>query len=366
QYKPAALCAAGFAIFSVFGLAAFAWLNPYFDIHFMLSHAAGSVGDSRNWGQVMFQLLKAVFYLSPLLFASLVFVRREDWIRLRPFALYLGFGFLFYIVLFDFSQAALDKYLMFAIVPLCALAGTALANVFKEQALFRPGKVVSLCALCVAALVSVEFLHQTAVPLYPKTEWFGRVMHLQWNVLTPFNGGNGPIGLYVSFLFIALSFVMSFGAAALGYFRKEWRPVAAALLITVGLVYNGVFAEELFFGKIHGSVAAATWAATEFIGASPDIRQVMTFNDTGAYELSKLGKYAGRFYAAPQFEDGHRVKFSEFSATGGSYLVVEFPLLYDGFYKEYFSKCARIFESVQKDVTAHVYSCAKNPVTHSI
>jgi hypothetical protein len=355
-------CGAAFAALSAAGLAFFAWADPYFSVHFMLSHAgaAGGVGSGgRNWGQVAFQGLKAVFYLSPLLFALLALLRRADISKLRPMAIYLSFGFVFYFILFDFSQAALDKYLMFAIVPLSALCAAALAR-FGESGEGAAGRrAVTVSIIVAIALSALNLLPRLAVPLYPKSEWFGRVIHLHWNVLTPFNGGSGPIGFYISFMFIGLSFIAALAAGISGRFAPRLRAGLLAFIVVSGVSYNLVFSEELFWGGINGSVRQATEQALSFIARSPDVSQVLTFNDTGAYELSKMGKYAGRFYATPQFEEGHNKRFLEFSAAGGRYLVVEFPLLYDGFYKEYFAKCRALFETKSGDVPAHVYSCGK-------
>ena len=130
-------------------------------------------------------------------------------------------------------------------------------------------------------------------------------------------------------------------------------------LIIIGLSYNLVFAEEFLFGKINGSAPKALREAVSFIGNSPQIKNVLTYNDTGNYELSKIHKYAGRIYATPQSEDGYRKRFAEHIAnSGGYFLVVDIPRLSPkSFYGEFFAKCKIEFQSSDRKIEAKVYSC---------
>ena len=354
-------------------------LYPAFSISFMLGHANQFAGaGGRNWTQIAVQAIKAVFYLSPLLIAPLVWLSRETIKRTRVFWLYLALGFVFYFVLFDFSQGALDKYLMFAIVPLAIMAGAIfseaapervppvkslrIGNFFATLSGWRRKAVLSLAGLIfAAALLVLNWLPQTVAALYPKSEWFGRVLHGHWNVLTPITGGSGPMGFYISFLFIAASFLVTIAIAAMvrvlpAEKRKAWLVPATLVIVLVGLSYNLVFAEEYLFGGLYGSSPQILSQAISFIAKDPKITQVISYNDIGNRELSALGKYAGRFYAAPQFEAGHEVKFANFA---GYYMIVDIPHIYDnGFYGKFFASCKPVWSASSGRIDGKVYDCS--------
>lgn len=351
-YALGAVCGFGLLVAGAFFVLNF--VDPAFSFANMIAHARGYLHlAGRNYIQIVVEGIKAIFYLSPLLLAPLLFLTRETLERLRIFVIYLGLGLLFYFVLFDFSRGALDKYLMFSIVPLAALSGAVLSRIslLDLRPLWMYGAV-----LVAGLLIALNFLPHAIMSLYPKTAWFGRVVEGAWNVLIPFNGGSGPVGFYVSFLFIAACFAVTLGAVLLAYFRPAFRSRAVLLIVAVGCAYNAVFLEEFAWGKLNGSASSALREALSFISSRQEINEVITYNDIGAYELYKMRKYAGRFYAAPQFETEHRDKFSAFS---GEYLVVGIPPLYEGFYRGYFKGCTIFFTTRSKNIEGTVYgACA--------
>lgn len=352
---------AGFFILSAVFIFFTHLIYPAFKIGAMFSHAASYMHlGGRNFLQTIVQGIKAIFYLSPVLILPLFFLKKEMFLKLRVFFIYLCLGFLFYFIIFDFSGGALDKYLMFAILPLSAISGLIIADIFKNGFSWRDrlfpivfGSIIGLL------LFALNFLPHSIISLYPKTEWFSRVIHLKWQMLNPFTGGNGPTGFYVSFLFIGASFILSLALATLGFIKKEWRNASFIIILSIGIVYNAVFIEELLFGKINGSAGKVIAETVDFIDKSSKINEVLTYNDAGAYDLSKTGKYAGRFYAVPAYEENHKKLFENF---GGHYLIVDVPHLYDtGFYGEFFKKCKKIFETRSGYIDGYVLECPKRP-----
>jgi 4-amino-4-deoxy-L-arabinose transferase-like glycosyltransferase len=348
----------GFGIIYVVALYVIQAIYPAFSIDFMLGHANQFVPDiGRDYTQIVVQGVKAIYYLSPLLIVPLLFLSKEIFRKTRIFFIYLLVGFLFYFVIFDFSRGVLDKYLIFATIPLAVISGAIFASLFKN---FKPSlkslKIPIIISVVVAViLIAINFLPHAVMPLYPKTEWFSRVLHGQWNFLNPFNGGSGPIGFYVSFLFIAVSFIFSAVVGLVGLIKKDWRQSCAIILIAIGLVYNIVLAEELMFGKINGNSTKLLATAVSFITKTDSIKKVMSYNSIGIRELSPTGKWYMRFYAAPQFESNHRKVFADFK---GQYLVVDIPHISESiFYGKFLAKCDVIFESRSGKITARVYDC---------
>ncbi len=351
----------GFGALYVFILYVIQGIYPAFSIDLMLHHANQfKEAGGRNLVQIAVQAVKAVYYISPIVLL-LAWVNREVFKKTLVFWIYLIVGLLFYLVIFDFSQGALDKYLMFIIIPICAIGGGVLAHVFNGQKIKYVLKnyrwVIVIGILIGAGIVALNFIPQTVVPLYPKTAWFVRVLHGHWNVLTPFNGGSGPMGFYISFLFIAVSYIISLIAIIFGRVKTNWRIGAVIILLIVAIAYNGVFAEEYIHGRINGSAPDVLNANLNFISQDPNIKQVVTYNDMGAGKLEHMGLYAGRFYAAPQFEEGHRVKFSGYVASSTNFMIIGVPPLYEGFYSDFFSKCDTLFSSQSGKIIGKTYSC---------
>lgn len=344
-----------FLIVYIVTLFIFEFLYPSFSIDFMLSHAQYYDADGgRNSIQIIVQAIKAIFYLSPLLFAPLFFLSRPIFEKTRVFFIYLATSFLFYFVLFDFSGGALDKYLMVMIVPLSIICGCVLGDMF-ERGYSLNRKDMTMGIGLSSLLLCLNFFPHTIIGLYPKTEWFRSVLHLKWNILNPFNGGSGPLGFYVSFLFIAASFFMTIVVVCIGIKKKSIKSGMIALSLFVGISYNLFFTEELVFGKINGSSYSLLDQSVEFLVVSKNTSKVLTYNDIGAHQLEKVDLYAGRFYAAPQFEEGHKKKFADFT---GRYLVVDVPhISLESFYGKFFLKCKSIFEAHSGKMKANVYDC---------
>lgn len=354
----AAFCVIG-AAFLAIALAVADWFMPAFDLAPTISHATSYVRfQGRGYMQIIIQAVKAVFYLSPLLLFAPFLATKEDLEKNRIFIIYGILGFIFYFILFDFSQGALDKYLMYSIVPLAALSGTALAGVFahRERIRMRMGVLIGLISSVI--LVVLAFLPHEVIPLYPKTAWPHAVATGHWNILMPFTGGNGPLGFYMSFLFMAGAFFISAVIILIATMYPRFRTGMVTALVIVGISYNAFFIQEYFWGSMYGSSSAVLAESIAYIEQDPNAPSIITHADAGAYELNTIGKYAGRFYAVPAYQEEHRERFLQHD---GWYLVVDVPLLSDGgFYRPYFDACTTLFETQSGVIKGYVYDCAES------
>ena len=344
-----------FIILSILTLLTTKFFYPAFQLDAMVNHALLYVHLSgRNYLQITVQTIKALEYLSPLLIVPLVLITRDSFLKARVFITYLVLGGVFYFILFDFSRGALDKYLMYTIVPLSVLIGIILSP-YLVMIRTQLKNALPVGMLLSIGLFALNFFSHTVLPLYPKHEWFTRVFHGQWTILTPFTGGSGPLGFYVSFLFIAIAFLLSFALALLGRTRLLSMPVVVVALIMIGVSYNAVFAEEYQWGRINGSAPQVLSEALDYLQENRAVMSVITYNDTGAYELSHLSKYENRFYAVPEYESVHKERFSRFT---GHFLIVNIPRIFTGsYYEDFFSTCAKVFETRSREITATVYDC---------
>ncbi len=353
------LAAIGCVVVAILAILSVRFFIPAFDVSQTLAHALYYVRfEGRGYLQVLIQGVKALLYLSPLLLVPLVLMSKDTFAKNRVFFVYLGLGAFFYFVLFDFSHGALDKYLMFTIVPLAAIGGTILAGALKGLTVRSLAGGVILGGVCAAILTALNFLSSSVLPLYPKTDWISAIVAGNWNILFPFTGGDGPIGVYVSFLFLAVGFILSAIFAVAARLMPQARHALLAALIVLGITYNAVFIQELYWGKLNGSAPEVLKESLSYIASNPNITSVITHGEIGAYELRGMGVFSGRFYAVPGYEEGHKALFSKHT---GSYLVVNVPLLSpSGFYGKFFATCEVRFATSSGVIEARVYDCAKS------
>ena len=309
----------------------------------------------RQWLQVLIQFFKSVMYLSPLLLAPLFLMDKRLVAQMRLFIIFAMLAVLFYFVLFDFSGGALDRYCQVFIVPLVAIAGVVYAGFMDEAKLTRRGKLFVAAGIAVA-LTLVQLLPHVIPALHPKTEWASRMLSLQWNFLFPFSGGSGPLGFYVSFLFIGTAFVVSAVSVALiRTSRTSIRTFAVLVIGAVGLAYNAAFVEEYLFGMINGYAPSVLRQSIAYLAKHPEIDKVITFNDTGAYELLQMGKYQRRLYIDPLFDAGNIKKLNE---NKGYYLIVGIPRIDpQSEYAAYFSSCQPVFQTVSGQINGTIVDC---------
>lgn len=328
-----------------------------FDLGPTIAHATSYVRfEGRGYMQIIIQAVKAIFYLSPLLVLAPFLATKESLENNRIFIIYGILGFIFYFILFDFSQGALDKYLMYSIVPLAALSGTVLAAMFagREWKDVKTGLLIGLAVTIV--LFALAFLPHEVIPLHPKTAWPQAVATGHWNILMPFTGGNGPLGFYMSFIFMAAAFFVSMILVLVAKMSVQFRLSAVTALVVIGVAYNALFIQEYFWGGMYGSSSVVLAETLGYIKEQSDAPSIITHADAGAYELSTIGKYAGRFYAVPAYAAEHRERFSQHD---GWYLVIDVPLLNErGFYRSFFNTCNPLFETQSGAIKGYVYDCA--------
>ena len=343
----------------VLALLAAQLIFPFFDLAGSIHYWEHFASFHHNWFQIGIQAVKAALYLSPLLVLMPLLATRDDFERVRPLVFFTCFGLFFYLILFDFSIGALGRYLQFLIVPLVALAGVVLARTFP--AIVRVSPYVLLAGVVAALGIFVVQYEPHAVPaLYPKAAWLGRVASFHWAFLYPFSGGSGPLTFYVSFLFLALSWIVSSAVVALAFFKRQWAPALIMLLMPLSLGYNAAFAEEYLLGHINGFAPGLVERAAAFIANDADVQRVVVYNDNGGAEIQATGKYEKRLYTSPDFD--WRDKARTINAFNGHYLVTDAPPIDpDGFFAKYFATCIPVYQDTDRYMHATLYDCRKAP-----
>ncbi|MCX6703323.1 MAG: hypothetical protein NTV02_01370 [Candidatus Zambryskibacteria bacterium] len=327
------------------------WSIGYWDTFIKFSH--------RGWFQTGIQFAKALMYLSPFLVLVPLLSTKELYKQNRIFWLFIGYGLVFYLFLFDFSIGALDRYFAFLVVPLCFIVG----SVFAKESESSDGRVAiqkrdTVFILLLSSIIfGSQFLAHSVPPQHPKAEWINAITSMHWNFLFPFTGGSGPTGFYMSFFLIGITWVISFLFVLFVRTKPRFKKVILFFLLVLGILYNGVFIEEYVYGRINGSPYGLFANAKNFIIENKDITQVVVYNDIGGYEIRETGKYARRMYATPQFSAEYEKYFSTFS---GHVLYIDIPRIgKDTMYMNYFNTCQVIYSDTDKNVHATIYDCRK-------
>jgi len=318
---------------------------------------------TRDYAGMLVGLTKTLLLISP--WGLLALLGLRDVRRYRLLALYLGVSLAFYLVAFDFSQRPLERYLMFALVPLAIMAGDVLAQRLRALSA-REWRALAVAAVGGAALALALALldhrilaleHAQTAP--SKLTYLAETVRGRWDFLIVFTGGSGPLGFYVSALVIILAWLAALVAvAASSHARRgaRWQRGAVAALLVVGAVYNAMFIEEYLGGLINGNASALTRRAVGRALASPEVRAVMTYNDAGAYELRGGGKYVTGFLLETGYEGPIPKRLELFR---GHVLVVEMPPLARQSERwRYLSRqCRSQWELQSKRIPAHFFDC---------
>ena len=331
----------------------------FFDLEYSLKYWQHFIVWKRGWFQTAIQCIKALLFSSPFLVLIPFLSKREDLVKTRIFTFFLFFAFIFYIVLFDFSIGALDRYLQLVVVPLTIISSVVISKLLsvqdkKSKEFLFIGVIVSLL------LVVVQTLPHYVPPLHPKSEWISRILSLKWNFLYPFSGGSGPVGFYQSFLFMALVWIIFIVGVGLAYWKIEYRKRIFLLLLPIGIIYNGMFIEEYLFGMYFGSAPKLLESSMQYIKQNKDIKMVTTYNDNGGFELQWMNKYRKRLYIDPKFDINEKI--TTLNTYKEHYFVLNIPRIDSGsIYQKYFNSCVNIWSEKSGYIEAVIYDCKKAP-----
>lgn len=352
----------GLAITGVLVLALVLYVSkiifPFFDLESSIKYWEHFAKfGNRGWSQTFIQFAKALFYLSPLLVLTPFLADKEIFQKTRPFFMFIWVGLIFYLLAFDFSTGALDRYFQFLVVPLCVICGAIIAKYIYVRERSWTGPIFLLISLVIFAL---QFFNHFVPALHPKSEWVGRIFSLKWNFLYPFSGGSGPLTFYVSFAILGIFWIFGLLLLLTYLSKKDLKKEILLGLLVMGIFYNAAFAEEYLFGKINGYAPTLVRNAAEFIKNNPDIKKVVVYNDNGGREIMQTGKYEKRLYTSPIFDQNQKIEtINNFS---GYYLEIDAPPIDpNSIYRKYFDSCLKIYEDHDRYMNAFVYDCRNAP-----
>lgn len=309
---------------------------------------------SRAYFDLIFKIFKSFVWLSPLLALPVVygFLKKDLLKKYQIWFIYLFFNLIFYLVLFDFSTLAIERYFMFLIIPSVLIGAEAVFNLFKSHNLRKNTYIIATVAFVAFSFLILSLPHDV-LPLNPKEAYVDRVKSLEFNFLIPFTGGSGPSGFYFSALFILSAWVIACISLLGLIFNKNKKNLFLAVFIVFGIGYNLIFSAEYLFGFMYGSVDKVAKETIEYVNSNNDIKRVITYYDIGAYYLRLSGKYVSRFYTAPKRD--YTLKIQNYR---GQYMIVDFPAIdKDGRYWPLISRCPLLKKFQDKKIESYVFNC---------
>lgn len=334
-------------------------LFPFFNLSNSFEYWKHFIVLDRGWFQTIIQCIKALLYTSPFLVLVPFLGSKNSFEKIRVFVFFLIFSFIFYIVLFDFSIGALDRYLQLIILPLTVITTLVISKIFegddrKFNNVFFASSIISI------VLVLLLSVSHYVPSLHPKADWIDRALSLRWNFLYPFTGGSGPLGFYISFLFIALTWFITFISVVFAKIKTDYKKLILVFLLPMGFVYNFVFITEYLTGYWNGYAPGLLNDAVEYIKNDPKIKMVTTYNDNGGNEIQQIGKYRKRLYVDPKFDINEKV--ATLNQYKEHYFVLDVPRLDPtSAYVKYFNSCEVIYDKKDKYMSAIIYDCRNAP-----
>lgn len=155
---------------------------------------------------------------------------------------------------------------------------------------------------------------------------------------------------------MAIAWVSSASLVVVGFVKPHFRKVTISILISIGLVYNGVFVEEYLFGKVNGFTPKLVYGAVEFIENNPDIKYITVYNDNGGAEVQATGKYRKRLYTDPAFDVNSKV--ATLNQYKEHYLEIDIPRIDPkSVYRKYLDSCDIIYKQTDHYISATIYDC---------
>ncbi len=333
-----------------------AWLYPGLELGRIVNYAKSfsflNLG-ARNYAQVVFLSAKATMLLSPILLL-VIWAAFKNLRKYAFWSIYALSGIIFYLVLFDFSNRTLDRYLMILTLPMVIIGadviGEWLFDLKRSRASIMTGAGVALVTTLILMIPT------RILPLVPKEAYVAAVKSFHFDFLIPFSSGSGPIGFYLSALFIGAVWLLSL-IAVVFLCKRRVSDLIKVALISLITVYCFVMNVEAATGVLYGSPDKVARKLTTQLTSNPSINEVITYNDIAGYELGRSGQYFKRFYTHPIFAESTVNKMKEYS---GYYLVVDFPEIdKSSNYWDYLQSCDQVSEVQSGLIKGYIFDCVK-------
>jgi hypothetical protein len=311
---------------------------------------------NQNYLNLLSILIQAIFFMSPLLLGLFLLACRNYEKKDRFLYVLIVVFIVFYLFIMSISFRAFERFWAPLMPALAILGGVFLA---KLKLKIQDWKWIGIAAISAyAILLLLEFVPGHIYPLYPKSAYIARVLHLQWNFYVPFHSSTGPFGFFVQFAVLVIGFIMA-ALALLGYFLAKKKKARYFLLVFlgIGLAYNAIMIQEYLFSPVTPSLNKVGWEVNDYVHANiPTTQPVAAYQRFGNYLLRQ---YDLEFFGYDGYDDPVTNKY--LLTTNRTLVIVDYPVIpKDTQFWQIINACPMLASFDDKGVTlGYVFDCSK-------
>lgn len=322
------------AVFSIFPILAYFTDISYFYVT-LQHHTQSFTKTPLNILLSSIQYMLFIFWAGPLflglyLLSLFKYEHEDSLIHIWVFVIFLFFTF---GVKGNFKP--LERYFLVILPTFCIMGGKYLSKFFslyyskfKNKRIEIKRDIIKFSAFFLLFLVILfifNFYNTRTIPFYPKSGFFDSIIALNWSFIVPFTGDQGPIGFYVSFISILVSFALAglFGMIYLFSKKIKHKALMLILFLAVSFAFNIFMYQEMTFSTTHQNIDAVTKESVAY-ALNADIK-------TPVYVFRN---YALEYYLQPKYSHIIQLDYNdEYSSpkvdmllkNGGSLLFIDFP-----------------------------------------
>jgi len=303
----------------------------------------------RSWSQVIILLSKVVLLIGPLI---LVFIFRDAMVSklAKVVSIWTAVNLIWYLIIFDFSERAIDRYLQSLTYPGILLFSYWCSKLLIKGYLLRTAVfLVSLMFVALPILwASRDF---DTMSLHPKNLYIERLLTFDLNFLFPLFTASGPLGFFISFNFLVVSFMVSLVLILVNYIPRG-NLVSSQFIIALVTVYSLTLSIENATGVLYGDSNAVVKELVRDIDRN---QRVLTYNDIAAYELIEKGSYSGRLYMRPDWQESKMEIMRNFDDF---FMYVNMPPIDSAKWLfEELDRCSITSEDADGKIVGRLYDC---------
>jgi hypothetical protein len=324
------------------------------------------------------QLALALFMMGPFYIFGVLASLKKWWISKdednnKKILLYLWIAVIFIFYLFGLRgyERSFERYLIAAMPAICILCADFISGLISEvmpknreekkgnirtiSKLSKKNTIKYLSILVMAFILglilffSLNFSHTNYISFYPKTAYFENVMKLHWDFFVPFTGNAGPLGFYIHFKIIIISFIMLFISLSAYFLTNSKRQAVMIVILSLGFLfaYNIFLIQEFSFSTTSLDIDMVSKEMVRYVNERyTTINLVVNSTvaqDIGEYNLNEkhnmflFRNYAMQFYFNRGILEKYNIFVLDFEnessenasskVLGGTVLIVDFPVI---------------------------------------
>lgn len=280
----------GFVTFLIFPIVSIITKSPAFivSLYYLLFFPSLLTTNITNISLLIIQFLYAIIWAGPL-FIGLPLIRLSERKKTnnRKFlvlTIWIIFMIFFYVFIIKDNFRPMERYMMIIIPALSIICGEVLSKIRWDKKLKTITAIsfpVSFSLMLLMSKINIRFL-----PFYPKTAFLKEAIMMRWNFFVPFTGSSGPVGFYIKFSIIALSFIFA------GVFliwsiltkikgKKLLSRKLLVIFVAISFAFNIFVLQEYLIGTTSPDINEISWEIIEYANENQLKKPLFIFRNKG-------------------------------------------------------------------------------------